>query len=224
MPEHVEVELGWCAQEVAEELPGLRLLSSEVQLAGGRAVTMRSPPEIRSRLRELSNHYRGARAVSVRRAPVPGAYRAFFRQIGLDPDSVRTPLEAAVLERMLRGGFPSGGLLHDVRLIALVDTGVPVWALDAESAELPLGIRTSRADERLGRSSDASPLRAGQLVIADASSALAILFGALAAEHEPTAATRRLVLFAVQVAGVPTLYVEEALWSCRAALGVASIA
>ena len=30
--------------------------------------------------------------------------------------------------------------------------------------------------------------------------------------------TRELTLFAVQVAGVPALYVEEALWTCHAAL------
>ena len=31
---------------------------------------------------------------------------------------------------------------------------------------------------------------------------------------QPSARTRELALFAVQVAGVPTLYVEEALWTC----------
>ena len=88
--------------------------------------------------------------MSVRREPVPAAYRVFFRQIGLDPDVARTPIEAAVLERMLHGGFLSGGLLADVLLIALVDTGVPVWALDAEAVDGPLGIRASREGERLG--------------------------------------------------------------------------
>jgi hypothetical protein len=61
-------------------------------------------------------------------------------------------------------------------------------------------------------------LPAGRLVIADASAALGILFGQLAPEHEPAPDTRRLMLFAVQVAGVPGLFVEEALWSCHAAL------
>ena len=55
----------------------------------------------------LSNRCRGARAVTLRREPVPAAYRVFFRHIGLDPDVVRTPIEAAVLERMLHGGFLS---------------------------------------------------------------------------------------------------------------------
>ena len=57
-----------------------------------------------------------------------------------------------------------------------------------------------------------------ELVIADASAPLAVLFGELAPGHEPRARSRRLVLFALQVAGVPDLYVEEALWMSCAAL------
>ncbi len=210
--------LGWCARDVQDELPDLHLLTDEVRCAGEGALTDRSPQEILGRLRDLSNRFRGPRAVGIRSEPVPAAYRVFFRHIGLDPDVVRTPIEAAALERMLRGGFPSDGLLSDVLLIALVDTGVPVWALDAESVDGPLGIRSSLEGERLGRSADAPPLPAGRLVIADAAGPLAILFGALAPGHEPGPDSSRLVLFAVQVAGVPSLYVEEALWTCHMAL------
>ena len=209
---------GWCAPEVAQELPGLRLLAAEAEVRRGGSLTGDSPPDIRERLRELSNRMRGATAVAVRRQPVPAAYRVFFRHIGLDPDAVRTPMEAAVLERMLRGGFLSGGLLADVLLVALLDTGVPVWALDAESVEGSLGIRPSGERERLGRSREAPELPGGRLVVADGSAPLAVLFGGLAPGHEPVANTRRLTLFAVQVAGVPELYAEEALWNCRAAL------
>ncbi|MFI4984428.1 MAG: hypothetical protein ACHQX4_12265 [Gemmatimonadales bacterium] len=213
-----EASAGWCAREVEQELPGLRLLVTEVQVARADPLTGESPRDIKRRLRELSNRYRGPVAVGVRREPIPAAYRIFFRHIGLDPDVVRTPIEAAVLERMLRGGFLSGGLLEDVLLIALIDTGVAVWALDTESIDGPLGIRSSGEGERLGRSSGAPALPAGRLVVADAAAPLAILFGELAAGHEPQSATARLALFAVQVAGVPDLYVEEALWSCRSAL------
>lgn len=209
---------GWCAREVEEELPGLRLLVGEASHTRAQALTGDSPADVRGRLRELSNRFRGARAVGVRREPVPGAYRVFYRQIGLDPDAVRTPIEAAVMERMLRGGFLTGGLLEDVLTIALLDTGVPVWALDAESVDGQLGIRASDEGEPLGRSAQAPPLPGGRLVVADASAALAILFGELAPGHEPRARTLRVTLFAVQVAGVPTLYAEESLWKCRAVL------
>ncbi len=115
--------------------------------------------------------------MAVRREPVPSAYRVFFRHIGLDPEVQRTPIEAAVLERMTKGGFLSGGLLEDALLIALIDTRVPVAALDAEHVDGPLGIRASVEGERLGRRPDAAALPAGRLVVADASSPLAVLFG-----------------------------------------------
>jgi DNA/RNA-binding domain of Phe-tRNA-synthetase-like protein len=209
---------GWCAREVEQELPGLALLTARVDVTRKGSLTGESPRDIRARLREMSNRFRGATAVAARREPVTSAYRVFFRQIGLDPEVVRTPIEAAVLERMMQGGFLSGGLLEDVLRIALIDTGVPVWALDARLVDGPLGIRASADGERLGRSDRARALDAGQLVIADAAAPLAILFGELASEHAPAARTRRLALFAVQVAGVPKLYAEEALWICDSSL------
>jgi len=107
---------GWCAREVEEELPGLAIISCEAHVARRGPLTGDSPADIRDRLRELSNRYRGAAAINVRREPIPSAYRVFFREIGLDPDVTRTPTEAAVLDRMMRGGFPSRGLLADVLL------------------------------------------------------------------------------------------------------------
>jgi DNA/RNA-binding domain of Phe-tRNA-synthetase-like protein len=212
---------GWCEREVQQELPGLGLMSAAVELPTAGSLTGGSPAPVRDRLRELSNRWRGARAVNVRQEPIPAAYRVFFRQIGLDPDITRTPIEAAVLERMLDGGFLSEGLLADVLTIALIDTAVPVWALDADNVNGPLGIRVSRAKERLGRSPEGPSLGAGRLVIADADCPLGILFGQLAPGHEPAASTRRLALFAVQVAGVPALHAEETLWACRSALAQA---
>jgi DNA/RNA-binding domain of Phe-tRNA-synthetase-like protein len=209
---------GWCEREVQQELPGLGLMSATVELPRTGLLGRGSPPSVLERLRELSNRWRGARAVNVRQERIPAAYRVFYRHIGLDPDVTRTPIEAAVLERMLEGGFLSEGLLADVLTIALIDTAVPVWALDADTLDGPLGIRVSRAEEHLGRGSQGPRLGAGRLVVADADSPLAILFGDPAPSHEPSAETRRLVLFAVQVAGVPALHAEETLWACRSAL------
>lgn len=213
-----ELVHGWCAREVEQELPGLALLSTHVEVGRSGSLTGASPADLLSRLREKSNRFRGANAVAVRREPVPSAYRVFFRHIGLDPEVVRTPIEAAVFDRMLHGGFISTGLLQDVLLIALLDTGVPVWALDAECVDGPLGIRASTEGERLGRGEDASELPQGRLIVADAAAPLAVLFGEVAAAHAARSRSPRLLLFAVQVAGVPELYAEEALWSCRASL------
>ena len=213
-----ELEFGWRARDVEQEIPELRLVLAQARVGRPGSVITGSTPGVEDRLRELSNRFRGARAVAIRREPVPAAYRVFFRHIGLDPDVVRTPIEAVALERMLRGGFLSGGLLEDILLIALVDTSVPVWALDSEAVDGPLGIRSSSEGEPLGRSPGAPLLPAGRLVVADASAALAPLFGELAPGHAAGADTRHLTLFAIQVAGVPSLYVEEALWSCRTAV------
>jgi DNA/RNA-binding domain of Phe-tRNA-synthetase-like protein len=209
---------GWCSQEIEAELPGLRVLAGEVRATRTGSLTGASPADIKQRLSELSNRYRGAAAVNMRRDPIPVAYRVFFRQIGLDPESTRTPIEAAVLERMMQGGFLSTSLLEDVLLIALLDTAVPVWALDATSLDGPLGIRASAAGESLGRPANAPPLPAGRLVIADAGGPVAVLFGEVAPAHAATASSELLQVFSVLVSGVPELYAEEALWCVRAAL------
>jgi DNA/RNA-binding domain of Phe-tRNA-synthetase-like protein len=193
-------------------------MSTTVEVELGDSLMGRSTPAVLARLRDMSNRWRGARAVNVRQEAIPAAYRVFFRHIGLDPDVTRTPIEAAVLERMLEGGFLSEGLLADILTIALIDTSVPVWALDADTISGPLGIRVTRADDCLGRGPQAPNVGAGRLVVADADSVLAMLFDAPAEGHTPSASTRRLVLFAVQVAGVPALHVEETLWTCRSAL------
>lgn len=206
---------GFVSDDVRAELPGLRL--DWISVPGGRRD---SPRVVRRRLSELSSRFRGANAVTLRTQPVPHAYRAFYRQIGLDPDVDRIPSEAAVLARLLHGGFRSEDLLADALLIGLIETGVPVWALDAECADVGgLGIRTSDAGERLGDPDHGAPLPSGRLVVADARRVHALLFGDLAPGHEVTPRTRRVLLFAVGVAGVPAIHIEEALWLCAEVLG-----
>jgi DNA/RNA-binding domain of Phe-tRNA-synthetase-like protein len=215
---------GWCAPEVSEAFPQLRLVLAETQLHGAVSLTAGSPPGVRARLRELSNRWSGAQAVMLRGQAVPGAYRLFCRHIGLDPDVQRTPLEQAVMRRLLDGGFLARGLLEDVLLLALVDTGVAVWALDAATLDGPLGVRTSKPDEPLGRTQTQNKyslpptLPAGQLVVADASTALAVLFEQPAPAHRARADSRQLTLYALQVEGVSELHVQEALWSCTSTL------
>ena len=81
----------------------------------------------------------------MRTQPIPHAYRAFFRQVGVDPDAARIPAEAAAVGRLVHGRFESRDALADALLIALVETGVPVWALDAGVVDSgSLGIRVSR--------------------------------------------------------------------------------
>lgn len=203
---------GFVAPDVRAEFPALRL-----HWATAPARVRRSPPALRRRLGEMSNRYRGAGVVSMRTRSVPQAYRAFFRQIGLDPDVQRIPSERAAVNRLLHGGFRSVDLISDACLVALIETGIPVWALDAEAVDpAGPGIRTATAEE-----ADLTPVAppAGSLVIADAARPLAILFEDPPLEHRPGPRTRQLVLFTVAVEGVPDIHVDEALWCSWDLLG-----
>lgn len=214
-----EVELdaapGFVAPEVAAEFPGLRLDWVTVE-AGRRA----SPREIKRRLKELSSRYRGASVVAMRTQPIPHAYRAFFRQIGLDPDVSRIPSERVAVHRLMQGQLSSRSLIDDALLIALIETGVPVWALDAELVDAGgLGIRLTVEGDRLGRTEYANHLQAGRLVVADAHNVHALLFDEdVAPGHGVGPRTSRVVLFTVGVDGVPAIHIEETLWVCVEAL------
>ena len=210
----MNVASGLVAPELGAEFPGLRLRWTAVETR-----VRSSPREVRRRLRALSDRIAGAGVVAMRTQPIPHAYRAFFRQVGLDPDAARIPSEEAAVRRLLQGRFQSRDTLRDALLIALVETGVPVWALDAHRVEADsLGIRAATRGERLGSAPDDIPLPAGQLVVADAVSVHATLFGEPAPGHGAGSGTRRLVLYAVAVEGVPAIHVEEALWLCTEVL------
>jgi DNA/RNA-binding domain of Phe-tRNA-synthetase-like protein len=176
---------------------------------------------VREHLGVLSTRFRGGDALALRQRPVPHAYRVAFRHVGLDPDVVRTPIEAAAIERLVQGGFVSRGLLDDALTIALVETGVPLWALDADAVHGELQLRLARDGERLGEAPEAVPLPEGQIVVADARAPLASLFGEPAPDHAPGRATTRLLLYALRVDGVDLLHVEEALWQCAETLASA---
>jgi DNA/RNA-binding domain of Phe-tRNA-synthetase-like protein len=190
---------GEVAPELAEEWPGLRLASTTFAFVPGK-----SPPELRERLRLLSDRFRGPQAIALRKQPIPQAYRIFFRHIGLEPDERRVPVEALVLERMKHGGFRSRNLLDDAITIAVMETSVPVWALDAAAVEGGLRLRAAEAGEGLPR---------GRLVVACETRPLAVLFDDVGPDAGVTERTREMVLFSVAVPGVPPIHVEEALWT-----------
>jgi DNA/RNA-binding domain of Phe-tRNA-synthetase-like protein len=195
----VSVSAGLVEPAVNAEFPGLRLRWIVLE-----AMVRASPREVERRLRELSDRYLGGGVVAMRTKPIPHAYRSFFRQVGLDPDASRIPSEEAAVRRLLHGGFRSRDLLEDARLIALVETGVPVWALDAGLVDHDsLGIR----------------ITAGRLVVADSVHVHATLFDEPQPAYVPGRATRRILLFAVGVEGVPAIHLEEALWMACDVIG-----
>lgn len=209
--EEPDVREGRVDPALASEFAHLRLLSVEV---GARPA--KSPPALRERLRDLSDGFRGPQAVMLRQQPIPAAYRVFFRHIGLDPDVDRTPVEALALERLKAGGFRSRNTLDDALTIATMETGVPLWALDADRVGDELEIRPAAGRERLGRVEVEYPAHVHdrQLIVADHEGPVAVLFGDIAEGCGVTRATERMVLFSVLVAGVPSIHFEEALWLC----------
>jgi DNA/RNA-binding domain of Phe-tRNA-synthetase-like protein len=178
---------------VVAEFPGLRLRWVTVPARPGP-----SPAALRTQLRDLSNRYRGGGVVTMRTKPIPQAFRAFFRQIGLDPDVRRIPAEEVAVARLVQGGFVSVNLVADACLVALIETGVPVWALDADRIDdAGLGIRVAAG---------------GSLTVGDGAATCCALFEDPLPECAVASRTRRVALFAVAVDGVPEIHVEEALW------------
>jgi DNA/RNA-binding domain of Phe-tRNA-synthetase-like protein len=202
------VRPGLVAPALAAEHPGLRLAWTEVH-----AVPGPTPPELRERLRATADRMGGAQALALRTHAVPHAYRVFFRHVGLDPDVVRTPAEAVALLRLEQGGLLPQNLVDDALAIAVIETGVGVWAFDAARLVGALGLREAAAGEPLGRAPDARPVPAGHLVIADEAGPVAVLFEPPAPGVAVTRATRRIALVAVAVPNVPDMSVEEALWT-----------
>jgi len=203
---------GFVEPAVHAEFPGLRL-----SWTIGESRPQPSPRALKQRLSALSNRYRGASVVAMRTQPIPHSYRAFFRQIGLDPDSTRIPSEEAAVERLMHGGFRSSDSVTDALLVGLIETGVPLWALDSDQVDPGgLGIRTTVEGEPFGR--EGHPLPGGRLAVADSRSVHSLLFGALAPGSVVTPRTRRITLFAVAVDGVPAIHIEEGLWVTLEAL------
>jgi DNA/RNA-binding domain of Phe-tRNA-synthetase-like protein len=201
-----ELAVGSVEPELAAEFPGLAIHWVTLEAGSGR-----SPQPVRERLKEMSNRIGGPRAVQMRQEPIPWAYRVFFRQVGIDPDQRRTPIEQLVLDRLQHGGFRSRNLLDDAIDIAVFETAVPIIAFDADRVKGGLGLRVSREGELMGEAG--RPLSSGQIVIADRERALAVLFADLDPDCGVTPQTKRMLLSAVQVEGVPDISIEEALWT-----------
>ena len=202
---------GWVDAELAEEFPelGLRFIPVDQR-------PRPTPRAVADRLRDLSNRYTGGKVIHMRQDPVPWAYRVFYRQVGIDPDTDRTPAEHVALERLRKGGFAVTNLVDDALTIAVAETGVPVIAFDADRVGSALGLRLSHSGERLADSG--RELSARQIVVADEERSLAVLFGEVSEDRGVTPDTERMVLCALRVKGVPHISVEEALWTAAETL------
>jgi DNA/RNA-binding domain of Phe-tRNA-synthetase-like protein len=195
---------GWVAPDLSEEFPDLGLVHTQVEARPGR-----SPRDVKLRLHAMADRYTGGKVIHMRQDPVPWAYRVFSRQVGIDPDTDRTPVEAIALERLKQGGLKSENLLDDALTIATAETGVPLIALDADRVDRSLGLRLAQSGEMLDPT---RPLSAGQIVVADPDRPVAVVLGDVAENAGVVAGTERMELCALSVKGVPRISVEEALW------------
>jgi len=201
----VQPRQGWVAPDLAAEFPGLGLVWIEVETQ-----QRRSPEPVRHRLERLSDRFYGSQAIQMRERPIPWAYRVFFRQIGLDPDRTRTPVEQLALDRLHDGAFKSQGMPEDALTVAIVETGVAVRAFDSERLEGELCIRESAPGESLP--GQPGELVGGTLTIADGKRPVGLLFGPAGDGYGVEPHSRHLAIVAIQVKGVPQIAVDEALW------------
>ena len=178
----LELVDGWVEPELAEEFPELSLVH-----AAWTCARRASPREVKQRLRMLADRYTGGKVIHMRQDPVPWAYRVFSRQVGIDPDHDRTPVEAVALRRLKQGGLQSENLVDDALTIAIAETGVPLIALDAERVSGGSGCGSRGAGETLAGS---RPLSARQIVVADAERPVALVLGEVARDAGVTPGDR----------------------------------
>ena len=159
--------------ELAGDFPELGLVHAPVE-----ARPRKSPREVKQRLRALADRYTGGKVIHMRQDPVPWAYRVFSRQVGIDPDTDRTPVERDGLERLRHGGLRS----ENLRRRRAHDRHRRDRRAGDRPRRRPRGRRARAcgwraAGERLGRR---RPLSARQLVVADEERPLAIVLGEVA--------------------------------------------
>jgi DNA/RNA-binding domain of Phe-tRNA-synthetase-like protein len=200
MRDDLEAESGWFDHAIATEFPTLAMRYTVIE-----ATNRPSSPGMRGRLADHSTKLTGTRALELPRLPIPSAYRAFFRTIGMDPDVQPTPIEAVARARILHGSFPSRSIVADALIVATLESHVALGVLDADLLDGPLGIRPARHP-------DPPDFARGTWVIADAEGPVAQLFGAPVPRCSLTVETTRVAILAVGVPGMDPWVLDDALW------------
>ncbi len=188
--------------ELAAEFPGLHADWLSCQCSDHSC-----DPGVGERLALLASRFNGRQALELRQQQVPAAYRSFFRQVGLDPDQQPTPIEQAVLGRLLSGGNLPQDRISDGLLLALLETSVPVVAFEASAVAPPIIIRGAEHGE-LVKDVELEP---GALILADGQRPLCQLFSAPEPPLAAAAKSESLLLVAVVVPGVSEIASDEAL-------------
>lgn len=196
--------------EVESEFPGLR-----VDWIGCSCADHRCDRGVGERLALLASRFNGRQALELRQQQVPAAYRSFFRQVGIDPDQQPTPIEQAVLGRLLSGGNLPQDRISDGLLLALLETSVPVLAFDAALVSPPIEIRSASRDQVVA----GITLEPGTLILADSQQPLCQLFSPPLPPLAAAEASDQLLLVAIIVPDVSKIASDEALTIAAAAIG-----
>ena len=212
---HGAAQEGWVDERLAADHPGVGVQWTTVE-----ARPVRTPPEIRDRMRDLADRFSGGKVVQARQDEVPWAYRVLWRRLGVDPDTDRTPIERLMLERLEAGGLPSHGMPTDAVVVATLETGVPVCVFDADTIEGRLGLRPASTGESIRRVAG-NELRAGEIVYADERRPVARLTGDVAPDCAPSDRTKTMLVCALAAASVPQMTLDEALWTASGLLEAA---
>ncbi len=205
---------GWVDPALEAEFPGLALMTR------GCPGPVAADPGVTERLDAVASRVRGRTAVEMRRETVPAAYRAFYRQVGLEPDVEMTPVEAAIGRRLFDGGVKARGPLQSALELAVLETSAPVYALEAGALEGSPGIRPAAAEEEVAGAEGFPERSPGRLVVADEAGPLCWLFGEAHGRGAASVSSPALMLVTVGVPGVSPMVLDEALDIASGALGV----
>lgn len=187
--------------DVALHYPYLHLYVVEVP----NEPSTRARHDLAERLGRLAERIGGPQVLRQHEQEVPHAFRKLYQQTGLDPGVHLTPIDAVLQERIAYGMFRSMGLVDDALKVALLETGVPVWAADSSALSGELVLQMPDVDPDAGRPS-AVPF------VADDRGTIAPVGNAPDQPHAVGRKTKDLTLFALQCDGISTMHVQESLW------------
>ena len=206
-----ELEQGWVDAELAEEFPDLASVDARAWTRGsGRSAAT----SCASACACMASRITGGHVIHMRQDPVPWAYRVFWRQVGIDPDTDRTPVEQIALDRLQARAAcepePAGRRDHDRHA---GDRRARDRVRRRAGGRGELGLRAHRrrrAAGRIGPPAVEPPDRDRRRATTRWRS-LVRRGGRGARRHadRPRAWCSR----SIQVKGVPLISVEEALWT-----------
>lgn len=204
---NAKARLAGRTRDVALHYPYLHLFVTEVP----NRPSTRARHDLAERLGGLAERIDGPRVLRQHEQEVPHAFRALYLQMGIDPDIQPTPIDAVLRERIAYGQFRSMGLIDDALKVALLETGVPVWAADAARISGELALQMPDA------APEAAP-RSGVPLVADDRGPITAVGTAPGEPHAPGRKTTDLTLFALQCDGISTMHVQESLWLAESLL------